>query len=260
MVVELYSGFTGKPLHNPLQTGGYYSSHASFEPKSYAQAISEFKRQFIASAIEYLSHSRVVSYRNLASLLDESRHVEKQVEENGLKPFMRHYYTETASRGELSPQDLADYTPWKTSLDSRVIDAKDVFEHPNINPSIRVSSMAAKIIKEAKQTGNYNLRDATERFRALYVASVVKRMAEGKYTRTLTKPKVQAARYLKVSTRTIDRMLEEAIKFGYAKIEKIKEPDTNYSYELINLQEPTKAPDARIENSGIEQKLDKRAA
>lgn len=257
-VEQLYSGFAGQTLESsPIRTNRYYPSHASFQPMPYAKAISEFKRQFIAAAIEDLSnHSQVVSYKNLATLLDESRYLEKQVGEIGLKPFLSHYYTELRGRRELDPKQIESYTPWK-SIDSKFLDDKDIFDHPNLDPDLRVSAIAGKIIKEAQSSGDYNLKDAIDRFRALYVASVVKRMSEIKYTKTLAEPKREAARYLKVSPKTIDRMLEKAEEFGYAKIAKVRDPDTNYSYELMSLEDPAKI--ARNEqDTGIEQRLDRK--
>lgn len=252
-VEQLYSGFAGQTLENsPIRTNRYYPSHASFQPMPYAKAISEFKRQFIAAAIEDLSnHSQVVNYKNLATLLDESRYLEKQVGEIGLKPFLSHYYTELRGRRELDPKQIESYTPWK-SIDSKFLDDQDIFEHPNLNPDLRVSAIAGKIIKEAQSSGDYNLKEAIDRFRALYVASVVKRITEARYTRTLAEPKAQAARYLKVSARTIDRMVDEAVKLGYAKIAKVQDPDTKYTYELLVLENQRK--DAF---SGIEQRIDK---
>ncbi len=250
---QLYQGFAGNPLGSQIPR--YYPTHASFEPKPYREAVNSFRRQFIASAIEDLSsHGKIVNYKNLASLLYESRYIERQITQTGLKPFLMHYYTEQGMKRELSPEQIASYTPWKQSLDSRVVEDVDIFEHPNINPDIRISAVTAKIIEEARSTGKYNLKDATDRFRALYVASVVKRLSEERYTRTLAEPKAKAARYLKVSTRTIDRMLDEAEKLGYAKIAKIQDPDTKYAYELISLENPKNQPEQVL---GIEEKLDR---
>ncbi|MBI2545783.1 hypothetical protein HYV81_01245 [Candidatus Woesearchaeota archaeon] len=237
-----------------------FPSHASYLSKPYPEAVQQFTRYFMQSAIDFLDKQpgRAVTYDALAGLTGMSRAVERKVKDLGLEPYMKHHHTEYSQKYRLPKQKIPFYTDWKKikSLEG-VVSPEEILAGANVNPDVKVAALADWIVAEARLKGNYDIKSAVKKFQAAYVAGVVMREAQQLTLhygiKDLGEAKEHAARYLKTSTKTIDRMLDEAEEQGYiARSRQLK--DYTYNVEqLIRFRNPVIIP------GGLESQMDRAA-